>query len=51
MARFADVVSVAVAHREFQELGEAGIRALGKESSVVYDIKYVLPADCVDDRL
>jgi UDP-N-acetyl-D-galactosamine dehydrogenase len=46
-----DVVVVAVAHRQFRELGEAGIRALGKASSVVYDIKYVLPADAVDDRL
>ncbi len=46
-----DVVIVAVAHRQFRELGEGGIRAFGKESSVVYDIKYVLPADAVDDRL
>ncbi len=46
-----DVVVVAVAHRQFKELGEAGIRAFGKEPSVVYDIKYVLPADAVDDRL
>jgi UDP-N-acetyl-D-galactosamine dehydrogenase len=46
-----DVVIVAVAHRQFQELGEGGIRALGKDTSVVYDIKYVLPADAVDDRL
>ena len=46
-----DVVIVAVAHRQFQELGAGGIRALGKDTSVVYDIKYVLPADAVDDRL
>ena len=46
-----DVVVIAVAHREFRELGANGIRALGKEPSVVYDIKYVLPADAVDDRL
>ena len=46
-----DVFIVAVAHRQFQELGAGGIRALGKDTSVVYDIKYVLPADAVDDRL
>jgi UDP-N-acetyl-D-galactosamine dehydrogenase len=46
-----DVVVIAVAHREFRQLGAEGIRALGKESSVIYDIKYVLPADAVDDRL
>ena len=46
-----DVVILAVAHDQFRELGEGGIRALGKETSIVYDIKYVLPADAVDDRL
>ncbi len=46
-----DVVIVAVAHDKFHELGEAGIKAFGKDVSVVYDIKYLLPADAVDDRL
>ena len=46
-----DVIVIAVAHDEFRELGAQGIRSLGKETSVVYDIKYVLPADAVDDRL
>ena len=46
-----DVVIVAVAHRQFGELGEAGIRAFGKDTSVIYDIKYVLPAGAADDRL
>jgi UDP-N-acetyl-D-galactosamine dehydrogenase len=46
-----DVVILAVAHDQFRELGAGGIRAFGKETSVVYDIKYVLPADAVDDRL
>jgi len=32
-------------------MGAEGIRAFGKEQSVLYDIKYVLPADAVDDRL
>jgi UDP-N-acetyl-D-galactosamine dehydrogenase len=46
-----DVVVIAVAHDQFTDLGENGIREFGKETSVVYDIKYVLPADAVDDRL
>ncbi len=46
-----DVVVLAVAHDQFRELGEQGIRDFGKETSVLYDIKYVLPADAVDDRL
>jgi len=46
-----DVVIVAVAHDQFKELGEQGICSFGKQTSVVYDIKYVLPPDAVDDRL
>ncbi|MDH3435015.1 MAG: Vi polysaccharide biosynthesis UDP-N-acetylglucosamine C-6 dehydrogenase TviB, partial [Gammaproteobacteria bacterium] len=46
-----DVVVVAVAHDQFKELGKQGIRDFGKETSILYDIKYVLPADAVDDRL
>ena len=46
-----DVIIVAVAHDEFREMGEKGIKAFGKKTSVLYDIKYVLPADAVDDRL
>ena len=46
-----DAVIVAVAHREFAELGAAGVRAYGKQVSVVYDVKYVLPRDAVDGRL
>ncbi len=46
-----DVVIIAVAHDCFRELGEQGIKAFGSSNAVVYDIKYVLPADAVDDRL
>jgi UDP-N-acetyl-D-galactosamine dehydrogenase len=46
-----DVVIVAVAHDEFRALGAEGIRAFCKETSVLYDIKYILPSDAVDDRL
>lgn len=46
-----DVVVIAVAHDQFKELGAKGIRAFGKETSLIYDIKYVLPAEDSDDRL
>jgi UDP-N-acetyl-D-galactosamine dehydrogenase len=46
-----DAVIVAVGHQQFRELGPEGIRALGKPSSVIYDVKYVLPRDAVDGRL
>ncbi|WP_199099909.1 Vi polysaccharide biosynthesis UDP-N-acetylglucosamine C-6 dehydrogenase TviB [Dyella sp. ASV21] len=46
-----DAVIIAVGHRQFVELGAQGIRAFGKPSSVVYDVKYVLPRDAVDGRL
>ena len=46
-----DAIIVAVAHDAFCEMGEKGIKAFGKKTSVLYDIKYVLPADAVDDRL
>ena len=46
-----DAVIVAVGHRQFVALGAAGVRAYGKPSSVVYDVKYVLPREAVDGRL
>ncbi len=46
-----DVVIIAVAHDCFRELGEDGIKAFAKKTSVLYDVKYVLPQDAVDDRL
>ncbi len=46
-----DAVIIAVAHDQFRALGAEGIRAFCKDRSVLYDIKYVLPSDAVDDRL
>ena len=46
-----DGIVIAVAHREFAELGEEGFRKLGKDVHVLYDIKSVLPANAVDGRL
>mgnify|MGYP001812387744 FL=1 len=46
-----DAIILAVAHDEFRALGAQGIRAFGKSSSVLYDVKHVLPASEVDGRL
>ena len=46
-----DAVIVAVAHDQFRALGADGIRSFCKDTSVLYDIKYVLPSESVDDRL
>jgi len=46
-----DAIVLAVSHDQFKDLGAAGIRALGKASSVLYDIKYLLPVGDVDGRL
>jgi UDP-N-acetyl-D-galactosamine dehydrogenase len=46
-----DVAIVAVAHREFRELGARGVRRLCKKNHVVYDIKHVFTAGEVDGRL
>jgi len=46
-----DVVVVAVAHDCFRELGAEVIKGYGNKQSVIYDIKYVLSPDEVDDRL
>jgi UDP-N-acetyl-D-galactosamine dehydrogenase len=46
-----DAVILAVAHRQFIELGADRIRALGKPGSVLFDVKQALPRDKVDDRL
>lgn len=46
-----DALIVAVAHNEFKVMGVDAIRALGKKNSVLYDLKYVLPASAVTLRL
>lgn len=46
-----DVAVMAVAHREFRELGAAGVRRLCRKNHVIYDIKHVFAADEVDGRL
>ncbi|CAM3865909.1 Vi polysaccharide biosynthesis UDP-N-acetylglucosamine C-6 dehydrogenase TviB [Rheinheimera salexigens] len=46
-----DAAIVAVAHNQFRELGVVGIKALMKENHVLYDLKYLLPANSCDLRL
>jgi UDP-N-acetyl-D-glucosamine/UDP-N-acetyl-D-galactosamine dehydrogenase len=46
-----DAAVVAVAHKEFREMGSEGVRKLCKKSHVLYDIKHVFPASQVDGRL
>ncbi len=46
-----DAIVLAVAHREFIELGASGLKRFGTPNHVVYDIKSVLPKDRVDGRL
>ena len=46
-----DGIIMAVAHHQFKEMGSKAIRALGKKAHVLYDLKYILPADATDLRL
>jgi UDP-N-acetyl-D-galactosamine dehydrogenase len=46
-----DAIILAVKHKQFVAMGEQQIKALGKENHILYDIKYLLPADKVDGRL
>ena len=46
-----DAVILAVGHEQFRELGGKGVRAYGKDASVVYDLKSLLPRDAVDGSL
>jgi UDP-N-acetyl-D-galactosamine dehydrogenase len=46
-----DAIVLAVAHDEFREMGVERIRRAGRDKHVLYDIKYLLPAEEVDGRL
>ncbi|MET3433866.1 UDP-N-acetyl-D-galactosamine dehydrogenase [Herbaspirillum seropedicae] len=46
-----DAIILAVAHQQFKEMGARAIRALGKTSTVLYDLKYVLSTTESDLRL
>jgi UDP-N-acetyl-D-galactosamine dehydrogenase len=46
-----DAIVMAVAHKEFRDMGLAKIKALAKREHVLYDIKYVFRPHEVDGRL
>lgn len=46
-----DAIILAVAHHQFKGMGAGAIRALGKATSVIYDLKYVLSTQESDLRL
>lgn len=46
-----DAIVIAVAHKQFVELGAKGIRAFANPNAVVFDIKHVLSKDQSDGRL
>ena len=46
-----DAIILAVAHEQFITMGVDGIRALGKQPSILFDVKSALAANQVDGRL
>jgi UDP-N-acetyl-D-galactosamine dehydrogenase len=46
-----DAVVLAVAHKQFAEIGVEQIRALGKPVHVLYDLKYIFSPQASDLRL
>jgi UDP-N-acetyl-D-galactosamine dehydrogenase len=46
-----DAAILAVGHKEFRDRGIASVRKACKKKHVVYDIKYLFPANQVDGRL
>ncbi len=46
-----DAMLLAVAHEQFKRMAISSIKALGKKDSVIYDLKYIFPAELTDARL
>jgi UDP-N-acetyl-D-galactosamine dehydrogenase len=46
-----EAIILAVAHKEFVELGPVGIKAWGRTGAVVFDVKGIFPASESDGRL
>jgi UDP-N-acetyl-D-galactosamine dehydrogenase len=46
-----DAVVIAVAHSLFRDMGIRKIRSLGKETHLLFDVKYLFSADQTDQRL
>jgi UDP-N-acetyl-D-galactosamine dehydrogenase len=46
-----DGIILAVAHKEFAQMGVSAIRELGRDNHVLYDLKYLFAKDDTDIRL
>jgi UDP-N-acetyl-D-galactosamine dehydrogenase len=46
-----DAIVLAVSHEQFKQMDIKQVRALGKPDSVIYDLKYLFPAELTDERL
>ena len=46
-----DAIVLAVAHQDYREAGIEALRQYGKPGAVVFDVKYLFPADVTDGRL
>ena len=46
-----DAIVMAVGHKQFIDMGVESIRKLGKDNSVIYDVKAVFPRQATDGRL
>jgi UDP-N-acetyl-D-glucosamine/UDP-N-acetyl-D-galactosamine dehydrogenase len=46
-----DAIVLAVAHNEFKKMTLKQIKKFGKDSHIIYDVKYLFEADQVDGRL
>ena len=44
-------IVIAVAHKDFIELGEQGIKSFGEKDVIIYDVKGILPKNVADGRL
>ncbi len=46
-----DAIMIAVAHQQFREMGSATLRSFGRPGAVLFDVKYLFPAEESDGRL
>ena len=46
-----DAIMIAVAHRQFKEMGAQKIRNLGTENCIIFDLKYLFDQQQTDVRL
>jgi UDP-N-acetyl-D-galactosamine dehydrogenase len=46
-----DGIVLAVAHHQFKKMGIENVRALGTSNHILYDLKYIYPAEVTDLRL